>query len=228
MIKIEHTVLATKFLREKGRNDLAASQRNMKGYLHGHDGNIVRSLSSNEDSGPRGRADKFTIQEILHAAGVSSLDENSDAFNAKGKPFRRHGIVLHVAIRYQNADSTLLGTGDITYSYHVRRIPYADYRVNQLIPVMSEQDFKDSNHVVHPEHRLFRKRYGIKIEFHQSGRLGHFSLPALLFHLVSGVGLLTLTATIVDILALYILPDKLRYRRFVYEESPLIELKKNE
>jgi len=57
---------------------------------------------------------------------------------------------------------------------------------------------------------------------------GHFSLPALLFHLVSGVGLLTLTATIVDILALYILPDKLRYRRFVYEESPLIELKKNE
>ena len=46
MIKIEHTVLATKFLREKGGNDLAASQRNMKGYLHGHDGNIVRRQSS--------------------------------------------------------------------------------------------------------------------------------------------------------------------------------------
>ena len=46
--------------------------------------------------------------------------------------------------------------------------------------------------------------------------------------LVSGVGLLTLTATIVDILTLYILPDKFRYRRFVYEESPILELKKNE
>ena len=55
---------------------------------------------------------------------------------------------------------------------------------------------------------------------------GHFSLPALLLHLVSGVGLLTLTATIVDILTLYILPDKLRYRRFVYEESPIVEMKK--
>ena len=46
--------------------------------------------------------------------------------------------------------------------------------------------------------------------------------------LVSGVGLLTLTATIVDILTLYILPDKFRYRRFVYEESPVLEVKKNE
>ena len=69
------------------------------------------SLSSNEDSGPRGRADKLTIKEILNAAGVTSLDDPSDALNAKGKPFRRHGIVLHVAINYQNADSVLLGTG---------------------------------------------------------------------------------------------------------------------
>lgn len=56
-------------------------------------------------------ADKFTIQEILQAAGVTSLDEPSDALNAKGKPFRRHGIVLHMAINYQNSESTLLGTG---------------------------------------------------------------------------------------------------------------------
>jgi len=56
-------------------------------------------------------ADRLTIQEILKAAGVTSLDEPSDALNAKGKPFRRHGIVLHVAINYQNSESTLLGTG---------------------------------------------------------------------------------------------------------------------
>lgn len=61
---------------------------------------------------------------------------------------------------------------DITYSYHVKRIPYADYRVNQIIPVITEKDFTDSSHVAHQENRLLRKRYGIKIEFHQSGRLG--------------------------------------------------------
>ena len=55
----------------------------------------------------------------------------------------------------------------------MRRIPYADYRVNQLMPVRSEREFAaDSNHRAHQENRLFRKRYGIKIEFHQSGRLG--------------------------------------------------------
>ncbi len=42
MIKIEHAVLATKFLRGKGGKDLAASQRNMKGYLYHHDGTIIK------------------------------------------------------------------------------------------------------------------------------------------------------------------------------------------
>ena len=45
MIKIEHAVLATKFLREQGRNDLAASQRNIKGNLYKHDGTILRRQS---------------------------------------------------------------------------------------------------------------------------------------------------------------------------------------
>ena len=51
---------------------------------------------------------------------------------------------------------------------------------------------------------------------------GLFSLPTLLLKLVSGMGLLTLTATIIDALALYILPDRGRYRKSVYEESPLL------
>ena len=57
---------------------------------------------------------------------------------------------------------------------------------------------------------------------------GHFSLSSLLLRLASGVGLLTLTATVVDILALYILPDKVRYRKYVYEESPILEMKKEQ
>ena len=42
MIKIEHAVLATKFLKGKGGKDLAASQRNMKGYLYSHNGTVIR------------------------------------------------------------------------------------------------------------------------------------------------------------------------------------------
>lgn len=41
----------------------------------------------------------------------------------------------------------------------------------------------------------------------------------LILKLVSGMGLLTLTATVIDTLALYILPARQDYRRYVYEES---------
>ena len=53
--------------------------------------------------------------------------------------------------------------------------------------------------------------------------LGKFSLATLLVKLASGMGLLTLTATIVDTLALYILPDRLKYRRYVYETSQSVD-----
>ena len=52
---------------------------------------------------------------------------------------------------------------------------------------------------------------------------GMFSLPTLLLKLVSGMGLLTLTATVIDILALYVLPDRGKYRKSVYEESPVLK-----
>jgi hypothetical protein len=55
------------------------------------------------------------------------------------------------------------------------------------------------------------------MEFEQSGSLGTFSFSALLLKLVSGIGLLTLTATIIDAVALYLLPNKDYYRRCVFE-----------
>ena len=52
---------------------------------------------------------------------------------------------------------------------------------------------------------------------------GHFSFSALLGHLASAVSLLTLSATIVDILILYILPNKSKYRGLVYKRFPSTE-----
>ena len=51
---------------------------------------------------------------------------------------------------------------------------------------------------------------------------GMFSVGTLLLKLVSGMGLLTLTATVMDVLALYVLPSRNRYKRFVFEESPQV------
>lgn len=56
----------------------------------------------------------------------------------------------------------------IQYGYHVSRIPYADYRVNQLIPIFDKMKKNASE----PKSRVLRKRYGVKLEFHQAGMLG--------------------------------------------------------
>ena len=69
---------------------------------------VFASLSTDK---MRGTADKISIKELLQAANVSSLDLPSDALNAKGKTFRRHGVVLHVTVSYQNAENTWFGTG---------------------------------------------------------------------------------------------------------------------
>ena len=52
-----------------------------------------------------------------------------------------------------------------------------------------------------------------------------FSFSSLLLKLVSGVGLLTLTATIIDTVALYVLPNRMVYRKHVYDESGDIKKK---
>lgn len=49
-----------------------------------------------------------------------------------------------------------------------------------------------------------------------SETLGMFSLSVLLIRLASGVGLLTVTATLTDTLALYVLPNRRKYRNYVY------------
>lgn len=56
--------------------------------------------------------------------------------------------------------------------------------------------------------------------------LGMFSIGALLFKLSSGMGLLALAATIIDTLALYLLPNKGIYRNYVYETSQVINERK--
>ena len=60
-------------------------------------------------------ADKLTIRELFSAAGVKSLEEVSDALNAKGKTHRRHGLVLHVTIKYTNTHGTWFGSGYVSH-----------------------------------------------------------------------------------------------------------------
>ena len=104
IMKVDHAVVASLFTDHKGIEKLAASKRMMKGYLLNHNGDVIKELSI------PGKPDKITLQEILQAGGVSSLDEKSDAVNAKGQTIRQRGAILRVSIHYQNWYNTWFGT----------------------------------------------------------------------------------------------------------------------
>lgn len=96
-IKVDHAVMAS-------GGTLAASKRQMRGFLMSADGRVLRELSV------PGKPDKVTLYELLTAGGVVSLDDLSDAISAKGQTFRQRGIVLQVLIYYQNWYNTWWGT----------------------------------------------------------------------------------------------------------------------
>lgn len=204
LIKIEHSISAV-------GDQFSASHRMMNGVLLTKDGQILKKLNSKKSS----RVDKIWLSEFLQAANVS-LNATSDALNANGRTYRQNGIVLHVMIEYKNADFVWFGIGKPEYRYHVKHVTFSDYRVKQEIPIINSEGTVCE--------RLVNKRYATRLEFSQRGKIGQYSLSNLLFQLVSFMGLLTLTATVIDIIALYLVPNKDLYRQYVFDSSP--ELRK--
>jgi hypothetical protein len=107
-LQLDHAVVASKFTSILGRRPLAASHRQLNGYLMDPDGRIIKEFAS--DSSDQGKADRVTIQGLLLAAGVQSLDEPSDILDARGRSFRQRGCILRVTIFYQNWMSMWIGT----------------------------------------------------------------------------------------------------------------------
>lgn len=166
------------------------------------------------------RADKIRLIELLEAAEVSSLDVSSDALNARERTYRENGIVLRVAIQYENTHNTIFGTSNTEYTYNVRRVPFSDYKVKQEIPAIDIHNFYNINKISAIQRRIVRKRFCIRVEFSQTGKIGRFCLSNLIIHLVSGLGLLTIAVTIIDSLILYVFPAKSTYRKYIFEDSP--------
>eukprot|EP00117_Sycon_ciliatum_P014807 scpid69513/ scgid5034/ P2X receptor E len=221
VLKVEHSFVASRFTKHgTGEEPLASPNRNMEGSLYAINGTRLKTISR------EGQADKISLKELLEAGGLEQgLDIMSDTPNAKGESYRNRGCVLRVSIVYENDRHLWFGTGTPTYSYRVRHVPYADYRVHQLIPIYQSAD-DDSNHssttavrgAFKEGARLIRKRYGIHLTFEQSGKLGMFSWSSLLTKLVSSICMITIIPTVLDTAILYILPGRTRYRDSVYED----------
>ena len=215
ILKIDHSILSTQF---SGKGFLGGSHRTMVGYLEDKNGKIIRQISDRE------KPDKLKVDELLMAAGIDTLDQVSDALSGQGESYRMRGLILKISIYYTNHEHTWFGTGQIRYTYRIQHVPLVDYQTKQLIPIMKDlPDEQIESATFHTNKRLLRKRYSLRLIFEQEGSLGKTSLNALVYQLIAGTSLLTLLATVIDVVALNLIPT---YSRYMMDSSP--ELGKKE
>ena len=215
ILKVDHSIISSAF---SGKTLLGGSHRTMVGFLVDKDGNVIRKVTESE------KPDKLKVSELLKAAGIDTLDQLSDSLSGDGESYRMRGLILKVSIYYTNHEHKWFGTGQIHYTYKIQHIPLVDYQTKQLIPIMKEKSSEElETEIFHTNKRLLRKRYSLRLIFEQEGSLGKTSLNALIYQLIAGTSLLTLLATVIDAVALNLIPT---YSRYMMDSSPELGKKK--
>ena len=170
----------------------------MNGKLKNIHGKVLKKFPKHEEL-------ILTVQDILDASDTN-LDDLSDvsySTSVEGdKTMRYSGIMLMFIISYDNTYSTSSHRHP-KYTIRINRINYADYKVVELI------DYNDTI-------KLYRERYGISINFIQTGTIGKFNFQASLVTCVSSIGLLSLTTLFVDCLMLFVCKSKKYYKNDKY------------
>ncbi|KAK3238487.1 hypothetical protein CYMTET_51503 [Cymbomonas tetramitiformis] len=203
-LQLEHSAEAAIFYSETRDSKFAASNHEMEGTLYKRLSN-GKSVAIKEF--PKTRAsqpDVISFEEILEAAGVSSLEESLT--ESSQRPVRESGVVIYFRVQYFNTQKFFAPSSRFIYNYHLTA---QDAGVTIYEPVYER----------YGDHRTLVIRNGIKLVFIQQGNVGKFDFPTLLLSLVSGLALLAISQTAVDVVALYILPLKSIYRKQKYELS---------
>jgi len=147
--------------------------------------------------------DVFSLRTLLAMAG-KTLDDAAP----QGEPLRRRGGALVVGIEYHNLNRwSLFSTQDPP-----------EYTVSATLRSMD----KFQNMAAHNEEhngRMLKSFSGIYILVEQTGQLAFFDLTHSILILTTALGLVFLSNTLTDIMALYILPRKDEYYKCKYEES---------
>ncbi|KAM9996721.1 hypothetical protein ACTFIZ_001669 [Dictyostelium cf. discoideum] len=203
-ILIDHTMYASSSGSQFNAVDL-------HGYMLNQDGDQVQIDANGTSIGVSGKPDIMTIGQLLSFGGVS-LDQASPVDS--NVSIRYDGVVLFVFITYSNTYT--YSTSDFRYVYSVQQIANTIYDVPEIVIL------KDINT------RLLLKRHGIRVIFIQTGTIGSFHFQTLLLTLVSGLGLLAVATTVVDQLAIRLLPQRKSYSslKFQVTESMSNPMKK--
>lgn len=196
---IDHTVYAPVV-------GIQENAKSLKGSIKYHNGSTMDLEPGTVDViGERDQPDVIRLKTLLQAAGIESLDDQSLANTSTS--MRYDGIVLMIFIDYSNTHSYNLN--DLTYSY--------------MPSLISRTKFKSVEPLLGNNSRELYNRHGIRMIFVQDGLLGKFDFQVMLITFVTGLGLLTVSTVVVDLIALHFLPQKKIYGDYKYEVTEEME-----
>jgi len=217
-LKLDHNVNALEFLESRPNSeDLQGVSIEMDGTLRflevDSSGNILSFIGTESEDieYPAGEPTFVTLKTLMKAAGMYQGDDDNNSENSldslsdlSANSKRYDGIVLLLVITYRNDYPFFIATSKAKYEMQVFKVKNAEFKYEYQVETG-------------PSRRIRRNTHGIRMLFLQQGRLGRFSFQVFLVQMVSALALLKLATTIVDLIALNLLPHKAYYRDFKYQ-----------
>jgi len=186
---------------------IQANAKELSGSIVGLDGKPLNYSTQYNTIGVLNATDILQLQVILAAAGLNSLD--TPATSNCSESNRYAGLVVLVIINYQNTAPSFTDFDLNTITYQISAQLFQQTEFKSVEPLYLES-FNT---------RVSRNRHGIRIIVLQVGTIGGFDFQTLLLTLVSGMGLLAVATVVVDVLAVYILPQRNIYDKYKYTYS---------
>eukprot|EP01127_Copromyxa_protea_P013190 TRINITY_DN3523_c0_g1_i1.p1 TRINITY_DN3523_c0_g1~~TRINITY_DN3523_c0_g1_i1.p1 ORF type:complete len:368 (+),score=40.11 TRINITY_DN3523_c0_g1_i1:165-1106(+) len=217
-LQLEHSFVAPLFYEESGHSsDYSRDNKDMNGVFirgHGSESVITHKFETRDP-------DSIPLPALLAAADVKSLDITTDIIGDNGnKTLRDSGFYLYVDIYYNNirCDGSLscaFGTVEPEYRYRANMVPQEVH----VTKIVSENRQEGT--------RLRRVFYGVVINIKQSGKIGRFSLTALMFQIVGGLGMLAISTAVVDTFGPYFMSkfDEIKYDMITIETTQKVDNK---
>ena len=151
--------------------------------------------------------DYFSLDVLLGAAdSAANLDDLNPIRGKTGQTYRESGAILLLNIVYSNYRD-FAGQRKIQYYYMPILVKGSTYK--DVEPVYKEYRAR----------RTLVDRHGIYISAVQGGGLHGFSANNIIIQLTAAGAMLSVATVLTDMLALYVLPQKAHYTRYMFEDT---------
>ena len=184
--------------------NIVGSAYNMRGYLMQKKCPSCSSWVRNPNYDfSTGRGDIMSLNAIMDGV-FFDLDSQSEQSKAQGgapESNRYDGIVFLIEISFNNKR-----TGDwIEYEYKPLALPFSSFKAVETV------------YNVYPTDRWLVNRHGIRLIFLVTGSLSKFDFTTLLIQLTTSLALYKVAVLLVDMIALYLMPQRKHYRDYKFE-----------